>query len=97
MNFDSGRVGASPGEDTTMARIADRPPVRLMVLARLITLLNWASDHRVEWGSLIAATWIVIVRAFGEQWWVAGFCGALFGVIAVLCLPSTVHTGDDRR
>lgn len=80
-----------------MAHITDRPPVRFMVLARLITILNWASDHRFEWGSLVAAMWIVIVRAFGEEWWVAALCGALFGVVAVLCLPSALRTGDDRR
>ncbi|MFD9735740.1 hypothetical protein [Umezawaea sp. NPDC059074] len=73
--------------------MAGRPPVRIMVLARLITLLNWASDHRVEWGSLVAAVWIVLVRVYGEPWWVAALCGALFGVVAVLCLPAT----GDRR
>jgi len=61
--------------------------VRIMVLARLITLLNWASSHRVEWGGLVAAVWIALVRAYGEPWWVAALCGALFGVAAVLCLP----------
>jgi hypothetical protein len=66
-----------------------------MVLARLITVLNWASVHRLEWGSIVAATWIVLVRAFGEPWWVATLCGTLFGVAAVLCLPSTRRRSDD--
>lgn len=78
-----------------MAYTADGPPVRLMVLARLITILNWVSVHRLEWGSIVAATWIVVVRAFGEPWWVATLCGVLFGVVAVLCLPSARRRGDD--
>ena len=78
-----------------MAHMADRPPVRLMVLARLITVLNWASVHPLEWGGLVAATWIVLVRAYGEPWWVATLCGALFGVVAVLCLPSARRQHDD--
>ncbi|MCS7484584.1 hypothetical protein ACFFQW_46155 [Umezawaea endophytica] len=79
-----------------MAHIADRPPVRLMVPARLVNSLNWASNHGAQWGSIAAAAWIVIVRAVGEPWWAAALCGVLFGVVAVLCPPSASRIDDDR-
>jgi hypothetical protein len=90
--------GALPTVRTTMRHIDDRPPVRFMVLARLIRLLTWSRTNLVEFGVIATAVSTAAIRLSGEQWWAAALCGVLFGIAAVLCLrPSPAEPLDDRR
>ena len=61
-----------------------RPPIRFMVLARLLRMLTWSRTNPVEFGLLAATVFIAAIRLSGEPWWSSALFGALSGIAAVL-------------
>jgi hypothetical protein len=67
-----------------MRHADDNPPIRFMVIARLLRMLTWSRANPVEFGLLAAVIFVVAIRLSGEPWWFSALFGALSGLAAVL-------------
>jgi hypothetical protein len=76
-----------------MDRTTDELPFHLVLLLHYLRFRGWASTSPVEWASSAGAVGVVIVRLFGEPWWVAALCGSMLGVLAVLLVPPLSRRG----